>query len=322
MNYRFVVRRVLAMVPTILGILTIGFFLVHLAPGDPVTALAGEHGDAAYYAFMRDRYGLNASLPQQFLTWITRVARGDLGTSYVYGRSAAAVVMERVPATLLLTGTALIVATLVAIPLGALSAQHQHGKRDFAIAGAALTLYSAPVFWIAQLAVLVFALWWGALPVQGMLEAGSNGIGWSRALDLARHLLLPALVLATHEVSVILRVTRTAVLDELARDHVRTARAKGASERCVLFRHALPRALLPVVSVICMRVGQLLSGAVVVEIVFGWPGMGRLLLAAMQARDIPVTLALFMLTSLAVVITNMLTDLAYGFRDPRVRLRA
>ncbi len=321
MNRRFVARRLAGIVPTILGILMIGFLLIHLAPGDPVVALAGEHGDEAYYAFMRERFGLNASLPSQFATWVRRVAGGDLGTSYVYGRSAVEVILERVPATLLLTASALILSLVVAIPVGALGAQRPHSARDVGVSGAALVLYSTPVFWIGQLAILCFALWWGILPVQGMASAGSDAAGFAHVLDVARHLMLPALVLASHETAVLIRVTRAGVVEEIKQDYVRTARAKGATERAILFRHALPRALLPIITVIGSRAGQLLSGAVVVEIVFGWPGMGRLLLAALQARDIPIVLALFMLGSFAVVAANLLTDLVYAARDPRIRLR-
>ena len=318
---RVVVRRLIEIVPTVIGILLIGFLLIHLAPGDPVTALAGADGDAEYYTFMRQRFGLDQSLPQQFATWMQRVATGDLGTSYVYGRSAAEVIAERVPATLLLTGTALLLAIVGAIPIGAIAAQRPHTTRDIGISGAALTLYSAPVFWIGQLAILIVALRLGLLPVQGMTTAGATATGLAHAIDVGRHLILPALVLASHEMAVLVRVTRASVVEEMSRDYVRTARAKGVSERAVLFRHALPRALLPVITVIGTRAGHLLSGAVVVEIVFGWPGMGRLLLAALQARDIPVVLAMFMMTSLAVVVVNLATDLIYASRDPRIRLR-
>lgn len=321
MIHRVIARRLIAIVPTIIGILLLSFLLIHLAPGDPVIALAGTDGDAAYYAFMRERFGLDQSLPRQFVTWLQRVAVGDLGTSYVYGRSAAAVIAERIPATLLLTGTALLFAVVVAIPLGALAAQRSDSARDVVISSVALSLYSAPVFWIGQLAILLIALRLGLLPVQGMTTAGALPSGTAHALDIGRHLILPMLVLASHEVAVLVRVTRAGVLEQMSREHVRTARAKGVSERAVLFRHALPRALLPVITMIGARAGHLLSGAVVVEIVFGWPGMGRLLLAALQSRDIPVVLAMFTMTSLAVVIVNLATDLAYASSDPRIRLR-
>lgn len=321
MNGRFVVRRLLQVVPTVAGILLISFMLVHLAPGDPVIALAGEHGDAAYYAAMRERFGLDQPLPRQLAVYALRLAEGDLGFSYVQGRSAASIIIERVPATLLLTATALLIALLAAIPLGVLAGRRPHGPRDVGISTLALGFYSAPVFWVGQLAILLIALRFGLAPVQGMTEAGSDATGLAHAGDVLRHLALPALVLASQELAVLVRLTRSGVVDELARDHVRTARAKGVGERTVLLRHALPRALMPVITVIGARAGHLAAGAAVVEIVFGWPGTGSLLLTSLLTRDAPVLIGLFLIVAFGVVIANLVTDLAYAAVDPRVRLR-
>ncbi|MGI9077374.1 MAG: ABC transporter permease [Gemmatimonadaceae bacterium] len=321
MKGRFVLRRLLQVVPTITGIVLVCFLLIHLAPGDPVLVLAGEHGDAEYYAFMRQRFGLDRPLPQRLATYFIRVASGDLGFSYVYGRSAISVIMERVPATLLLTGTALLLAVIVAIPLGAVAARRPHGARDIGISGLALGLYSAPVFWIGQITILLVALRLGILPVQGMTTAGGDSAGVSHVLDVIRHLALPALVLASQELAVLARLTRSSLIDELARDHIRTARAKGVRERAVMLRHAFPRALLPAITVIGVRAGHMVAGAVIVEVVFGWPGMGRLLLASLQTRDTPVLLGLFIVISFAVVLVNLMTDLLYAAIDPRVRFR-
>ena len=313
---RFVVRRLLQVVPTALGIVFICFVLVHAAPGDPIVALAGEHGDANYYAFMRQRFGLDQPLPRQLLTYFSRVAVGDFGVSHVQGRPTLAVIAERVPATLLLTGTALLAALLLSVPLGTLAARRPNGSRDLTINAFVIGLYSAPAFWIAQLAMFVLALKAGFFPVQGMTTAGS-----SNALDIARHLALPATILAFQELAVFVRLTRAGVLDQLGREHVRTARAKGVGERAVLVRHALPRALYPLITVAGARVGQLIAGAVVIEIVFAWPGMGRLLLEALQTRDTPLLLSLFMVVSLTVIVANLATDLAYAAVDPRIRHR-
>ena len=321
MNVRFVAVRLLQVVPTMLAILIISFILIHLAPGDPVLTLAGEHGDAAYYAFMRQRFGLDQSIPQQLVTYLERVVRGDLGFSYVYGRGTLRVIMERVPATLLLTGTALIISILIAIPLGAVAASRPHGARDVGISAIALGLYSTPAFWVGQLAILGFSLQFGLFPVQGMTSAGSAATGWLHAWDVARHLALPAMVLASQEIAVVIRITRSTLLDELPRDHIRTARAKGLSDVRVLMRHALPRALLPVVTLLGARVGHLIAGAAVVEIIFGWPGMGRLLLASLQSRDTPILLGLFLVVSFTVVLANLLSDLVYAAIDPRIRVR-
>ena len=320
-NSRFVAGRLLQVVPTVAAILLTGFVLVHVAPGDPVLALAGEHGDAAYYAFMRHRFGLDESLPHQAISWFGHILRGDFGFSYVYGRATAGVILDRVPATLLLTGSALVISLLVAIPLGAIAATRPHGGRDIGISALALGLYSTPAFWIGQLAIIGFALGLGLFPVQGMTSAGSDAAGWSHALDIVRHLMLPALVLASQEIAVLVRVTRSTLLDELSREHVRAARAKGLTAVQALVRHALPRVLLPVVTIVGARVGHLIAGAAVVEIIFGWPGMGRLLLGALQSRDTPILLGLFFVVAFTVVLANLLADLAYAAIDPRIRLR-
>ena len=321
MNARFVGRRLLQVVPTMTAILIISFLLIHLEPGDPVLALAGEHGDAAYYAFMRRRFALDQPLPQQLMTYLSRVLTGDLGFSYVYGRDTFRVIMDRMPATLLLTGTALVISVLVAIPLGAVAAARPHGARDVGISTIALGLYSTPAFWIGQLAILGLSLRLGVFPVQGMTSAGNTVTGASHAWDVVRHLALPAMVLASQEIAVLVRVTRSTLLDELPRDHIRTARAKGLSEFQALVRHALPRALLPVVTIVGARVGHLIAGAAVVEIIFGWPGMGRLLLASLQSRDTPILLGLFLVVSLTVVLANLFSDLVHAAIDPRIRLR-
>ena len=316
----YVVRRSLQIVPTVLGILLVAFLLVHLAPGDPVMALAGEHGDPAYYAFMRERFGLDQSLPRQLLTYLARIARGDLGNSYVQGRSTLDIILERVPATALLGGAALLIAVVVSIPLGVIAARHPDGARDSTISAVALTLFSAPAFWLAQMAILCFALGMRMFPVQGMTTAGSDATGLHHVADVARHLALPAIALAAQELAVLVRLTRSGLIDELGRDHIRTARAKGVGELVVLVRHAFPRSLTPAITVVGARIGHLLAGAAVVEVVFGWPGMGRLLFTALETRDLPVLLGLFIVISSAVVIVNLATDIIHATIDPRIRV--
>ena len=321
MSPRVVVTRLLQVVPTLFAILMISFLLLHLAPGDPVITIAGEHGDAAYYAFMRHRFGLDQPLSRQFLTYLTRVAHGDLGASYVYGRDTVSVIMERIPATLLLTVSALLISLLVAIPLGAIAAHRPYGARDTCISSLALVLFSTPAFWVGQVAMVGLSLRLGLFPIQGMTSATGPSSGWAHIVDIARHLALPALVLASQEVAVLIRITRSTLIDELPRDHIRTARAKGLSEFAALVRHALPRALLPVVTILGARAGHLIAGAAVVEIIFGWPGMGRLLIASLQTRDAPILLGLFLIVSLTVVFANLLSDLALAALDPRIRVR-
>lgn len=321
MTTRYIAGRLLQVLPTTAGIIGVAFLLIHLAPGDAILALAGEHGDAAYYAFMRERFGLDQPLPRQLLIYAQRVATGDFGVSYVQGRPAGAIIAERVPATLLLTATALLVSLLLGLPIGVFAARRPHSAADVIVSATTLAFQATPSFFVGHLAILVFALQLGVLPVQGMATAGSSAGGLARLADIARHLVLPALVLASQEVAALARLTRSGLADELERDHVRTARAKGLSERVVLWRHAMPRVMLSLVTLIGARLGQLLAGAAVVEIVFGWPGLGRLMLTALQTRDTPVLLGVFFVVSLTVVLANLVTDIVYATLDPRVRYR-
>lgn len=321
MTRREILGRVLQIPPAILGIVVIGFLLVHLAPGDPVLALAGESGDADYYSFMRDKFGLDEPLSTQFVVFAGNLLTGDLGVSYVHGRDVMTVIGERLGATALLAGTALVLSTVGGVLLGAFGASRPGGWRDVSVTGVTLGMYAAPVFWLGQLALLLFSLRLGWFPVNGMTSAVIPETSWGRGLDLAHHLALPAVVLASQQVASIARLTRAGVVDELDSPHVRTARSKGVSRRVVLFRHALRRALLPVVTVIGARVGYLLAGATVVEIVFGWPGIGRLMLAAVQNRDIPILLGVFLVAAATAVVANLFTDLTYAKLDPRIRRR-
>lgn len=315
---RYVTRRILQIVPAVIGIVLVAFILVHAAPGDPVLALAGDFGDAEYYEAMRERFGLDRSLPQQLLTYASRVARGDFGTSYVHGRPVLDVIVERLPATLLLTGTALLLSSVLGIGLGVLAALRRGRPADVMVSGAVLVLFAAPVFWLGQLAILGPAFRLGWFPIQGMTDPGTPG-GAAAVGDVVRHLVLPALVLASQQLAAVSRLTRAGLVEELASDHVRTARGKGVSGTAIVVRHGLRRALLPVVTVIGGRVGFLLSGAVIIEVVFGWPGIGRLMLASIEARDRPVLLGLFFLVAFTVLLANLVTDLVYARLDPRIR---
>ncbi|SNR81991.1 ABC transporter permease [Blastococcus mobilis] len=321
MTRRYVVRRVAQLAPTAAAILLVGFLLIHLAPGDPVLALAGQNGDAEYYALVREKFGLDEPLLQQLATYAGNVVQGDLGTSYVQGRPVVEAIAERLPATLLLTGTALALSTLAGLALGVFAATRRRRWPDVTVTSVALAVHAAPVFLLGQLAILLLALRAGWFPVQGMTAADGPPSGLGHVLDVARHLVLPAVVLASQEVAAVARLSRVGLLEELAHDHVRSARAKGVPEWSVVTKHALRRAMLPVVTVIGGRVGHLVGGAVVVEVLFGWPGIGRLLVTSMINRDAPIVLGIFLLVALTVVVANLLTDLLYAWLDPRVRYR-
>lgn len=319
MSLRYLIRRLLQVVPVVVGIVTVGFLLIHLAPGDPILAVAGEDGDAAFYAAMRARFGLDQPLITQFLTYLGNVLRGDLGTSFAQGRSVTSLILERLPATLLLTGTALLVSSVAGVVIGAVTARRQGQPIEIATSSSLLTVYALPVFWLGQLTLLALALHLDLFPVQGMVTARSNAEGFARVVDVAWHLVLPVSVLAMKETAVVARLVRPAVVEQLAEPYVRTARAKGVTERRIVWVHTLRRASLPAVSVIGGRVGNLFTGTIIVEIIFGWPGIGRLLLTAIQSRDHPTLLGLFLLIAVAVVIANLLTDIVYTLLDPRIR---
>jgi peptide/nickel transport system permease protein len=315
---RYLLRRTVQVLPAVAGILLIAFIVIHAAPGDPIVALGGEHGDAAYYAFIRARFGLDRPLPEQLLTYLGQVLRGDLGTSFVHGRPVVDVVTERLPATLLLMSTALVLSSITGVLLGVLAARRVGRAADLALRTTALLGYATPSFWLAQVAALTLAVGTGLFPVQGITDARHAWTGWRYVADVLHHLALPAMVLAVNELALTTRLVRVGVLEAMGTDYVRTARAKGLSEAAVV-RHALRNVLLPVVTVIGSRAGMLFTGAVLVEAVFAWPGLGQLLLSAIQTRDAPVLLGLFLLVSLAVIIANLLTDLAYAWLDPRIR---
>jgi len=315
---RYLVRRLSQVLPTVAALILLTFCLIHLAPGDPVIALGGEHGDVGYYAFIRARFGLDRPLPAQLLTYMRNVFEGDLGVSYVHGRPVAGLIAERLPATLLLMSTALLLSSAAGVALGVLAARRAHRPADLLLRTAALLGYATPSFWLAQVVVLALAVGTGLFPVQGMTDARQASTGLRHATDVLRHLALAAFVLATNELALTTRLVRTGLLEALASDYVRTARAKGLPEGRVA-RHALRNALLPVVTVIGGRVGMLFSGAVLVEAVFAWPGLGQLLVSSLLARDYPALLGMFLLVSLAVVFANLVTDLLYGWLDPRIR---
>lgn len=321
MNRRYLVRRLLQVLPAVASILIVTFVVVHAAPGDPVVAVAGDSGDAAYYSFMREKFGLDRSAPQQFLTYAGNVLRGDLGVSFVLGDDVSSLIAERVPATLLLMGSALLVSTVGGIVVGALAARRPFGPFDLSVSAGALVGYALPSFWLAQLAMLTIAFRTGWFPIQGMTDARAGYTGLALWGDVARHLVLPALVLAASEVALISRIARTGILAEMNSDYVRVAQAKGLSPSGALFHHALRNALLPVVTVVGTRIGFLFSGAVLVETVFGWPGLGRLVLSAAQTRDRPVLLGMVLVVAFALVLANLITDLVYSRVDPRIRYR-
>ncbi|CAN5225701.1 ABC transporter permease [soil metagenome] len=317
---RFVLRRLARAVPAVATILVVTFVLIQLAPGDAVDALAGQGSDEATNRYLRAYLQLDRPLWEQFGSYVYNLARGDMGVSFVQGGTPVAeLIWDRLPATLLLLSTALAFSSVGGVLVGALSARWPLCRLDAAISTISLLAYAIPGFWLAQLLVLVFAIRAGWFPIQGMTDARAEYTGLAAVADVTHHLVLPAATLAVSELALVSRVTRSGLLTEMSRDYVPTARAKGARESRVILWHALPNAMLPVVTVVGTRLGLFFTFTVVTETVFGWPGLGTLLLSASQSRDRPVLLGLVLLVSVSVVLANLITDVVYGWIDPRAR---
>lgn len=317
----YVLRRILQLVPVVFAVLTLNFVLVHLTPGDPVYVLAGDSGSAEFYAAMRAKFGLDRPLPEQYAFYVANAVRGEFGYSYAYGQPVLAVILEHIPATLLLMGAAQIWSALAGIGLGIQAAGSGNNRIGAGIRIAAALAYALPVFWIGQFLILLLAYVLGWFPVYGMESLRGGFTGLSRALDVLHHLFLPALALGLVETGLIVRITDAAMREQRDEEYVRVAHAKGLDRQAIEWRHILRNALLPVVTVIGNQIGSLLTGAVLVEIVFAWPGLGRLLYDATLSRDYPLLMAIFFLSAVGVVAANLGTDLVYARLDPRVRYR-
>ncbi|MEA2803457.1 MAG: peptide/nickel transport system permease protein [Rhodospirillaceae bacterium] len=319
---RFLVQRVLKMVAMVFAIIVANFLLVHAAPGDPASVMAGEAGaaDPQFLAQLRAQFGLDQPLSTQLWIYVSHVAQGDLGVSYRQQRPVAGLILERLAATLLLTGTAFVLAIVGGITLGALAARRVGHTSDSLITVLALGFYATPTFWVGLMLVLVFSVWLDWLPSFGMKTVGADLTGGAALLDTARYLVLPGLTLGLFYMAVYARLTRAAMLEVASQDFVRTARAKGVPEGGVQRRHVLRNALLPVITVAGIQAGQLIGGAILVETVFAWPGIGRLAFDALLARDYQILLGVFLATSVLVLVFNLITDLLYAWIDPRVEV--
>lgn len=311
----YIARRVLNSVPLLIGVSILLFAVLRLAPGDPTDIYADIPGVSAQVIDnLRRELGLDQPLPLQYLHWLGAAVRGQWGYSIRSGRPVVGEIRRRLPATLLLGGTAFALALLVAIPLGVLSALRRYSPLDYGVTFLSFLGISMPIFWLALMVQSLFAVQWHILP-----SAGISTIGDGSLPDRLRHLVLPACILAVAYIASWGRFTRSSMLDVLGLDYVRTARAKGLSERRVTYRHALRNALIPVVTIIALDFAGIVSGAVITETIFAWPGMGRLFIESMNGRDYPVLMALLMIGSLALITINLLTDILYSFIDARIR---
>ena len=330
---RYILHRVISLMPILLGVSAAAFLMIHLIPGDPATVYLGEHASPESIKRVQHEFGLDRPLPIQYGMYLWRAIQGDLGNSLETHRQVIVEFVPRFPATVELTLGAITVALLVGVPIGLISAARPNSILDRAGMFVALAGVSLPVFWLGLMLVYIFSVYFHTLPTAGQL-----GINYSlppitridvldglltgnfpAAGDALRHLILPSVTLSSYSTAIIARMTRASMLDALHQDFIRTAYAKGLAGRAVIIGHGLRNALLPVVTVIGLQVGSLLTGAILTETIFSWPGVGRFMYDSILFRDYPVILGGILLFSLVFVLVNLCVDVLYAFLDPRIR---
>ena len=320
---RYVLRRLALALPTIFTIVVLNFALLHLAPGDAADVLAGEAGSATpeYMAQLRQKFGLDQPLYVQLAVYLERVVTLDLGYSFRHNMTVTELIGARLGPTLLLMLTVFALSVGLGVLLGAIAARNLNRWRDNLISTLAVLAYATPVFWAGLMLIVVFSIKLGWFPTSGMEAVAAFNEGFARVRDIAWHLVLPAITLTLFYLALYTRLMRASVLDQYALDYVTTARAKGLTERQVARRHVLRNAALPVVTMAGIQIGALLGGSVVVETVFGWPGLGLLAYESLFARDINLLLGIFFVSAVLVVLVNLVVDVIYSLLDPRIELR-
>ncbi len=310
----YLVRRVLQMILALLGVSIVVFALIHLVPGDPVRVALGTRFDQDLYDMLRERAGLDRPIVEQYFSWLANALTGDLGLSFRNSQPVTTLVLQRLPATITLAVAALAVALVVALPAGIISAVRSGSPLDYGVSAASQVGISMPDFWAGVMYILLFSLTLSWLPSSGYVSFFDSPIDW------LRHLILPAVTIGLISGSIITRFVRSAVLEALNQDYVRTARAKGLSEWQVVRRHVLPNAWIPIVTVIGLQLGFLMGGVVVVEVIFAWPGLGRLALTAVKDRDYTLLQGAVLYIAFMFLTINLIVDLVYARLDPRVRV--
>jgi peptide/nickel transport system permease protein len=332
---RFTLRRIAALIPVLIGVSVVVFLFLHLIPGDPATAMLGDHATAESAARLRTAYGLDEPWPTQYAIYVGRLLQGDLGRSIRSNTPVTQELAQRFPATVELAVMAMLIAIAVGVPAGVISATKRGSIFDHLSVSVALAGVSMPIFWLGLMLAWFFGVQLKWLPFSARLDTGAQFTpitnlllldavirgDWNILGQAFRHLLLPAIALSTVPMAIIMRMTRGAMLEVLGQDYVRTARAKGMRDRVVIVGHALQNAMLPVVTVVGLQVGLLLSGAILTETIFSWPGIGRWIYESIQVRDYPVVQSMTLVIALVFVLANLVVDLSYAWLDPRVRYR-
>ncbi len=319
-TFLFVLRRLIQVVPVVLAITAMNFLLLHMAPGDAADLLGGQMGQTTpeFIQQIRKEFGLDRPLHEQFLIYIGKLLVFDLGMSHLQQLPVIDLILDRLPATLILMVSAIVIAVVAGIGLGVAASRREGTVADNAISVSALIVYATPSFWLGLMLIVLFSIKLDVLPSGGMMQIGAGLTGLAHALDVAWHLILPATTLGLFYVAIYTRLMRASMLEVYGLDFIVTARAKGLSETSVAWTHAVRNALLPVVTLAGVQVGHLLGGSILVETVFGWPGLGRLVFDALLQRDLNLLLGILFVSSVVVVFANLIVDLIYGLLDPRI----
>ena len=318
---RLIVMRLFKAVIVLFLIVIFNFLLIQMAPGDPAAILAGEAGaaDQEFLDQLRERFGLDQPMYVQLWRYVSGIAMLDFGYSYRLGVPVFDLIMARLPATLLLTGTAFVLSLVLGIVAGSMAAARAKKPSGSLIMALALVFYATPLFWVALMSVVVFSVYLGWLPAYGLYTVGAGHTGFALVLDVAKHLMLPATTLALFFMAIYTRMTRTSMLDATQQDYVKTARAKGLKPSIIQRRHVLRNALLPIITLAGLQAGQMVGGAILTETVFAWPGIGRLMFEALQQRDYNLLLGIFFFSAALVIVFNIITDVVYSLADPRIK---
>ncbi|MBI4637230.1 MAG: ABC transporter permease [Candidatus Rokubacteria bacterium] len=323
LRLRYITRRLLQTIPMILLVVVLNFLLLKLAPGDAADVLAGEAASATpeYMTLIRSKFGLDQPAHVQLFKYLKNVLVLDLGHSFRHDMPVLGLILARLGPTLMLMLPTVVLAVGVGSLLGLFAASRVNRLRDTAITVFSLVSYATPLFWVGLMFILLFSLRLGWFPTSGMETIGAFREGWDRVLDITHHLVLPVITLSLFYLALYTRLMRAAMLDHARMDYVTTARAKGLTERRIVFKHVVRNAVLPVVTMAGVQFGSLLGGSVVVETVFGWPGLGTLIFESVFARDLNLLLGIFLLSAVLVMLMNLVVDVLYSFLDPRIEVR-